>query len=64
MLIHSIIEGSYNSKMAEVIAATQSLKRFSEDYSIEGFVKVVAARQVLDGLTQTYVNTNKSFHRG
>ena len=59
MLVHSIIEGNYSSKTAEVIAATQSLKRFCDDYNIEGFVKVIAARQTLDGLTQMYEHTHK-----
>lgn len=55
MMVHSVLEGKFTDMCAELIAATQSLKRFADDYSVEGFVKVVSARDILDGLTHTYV---------
>ena len=57
MMVHSILEGKFTEMCAEVIAAKMSVKRFIEDYHIEGFVKVVAAQNPLDGLVHTYVCT-------
>ena len=51
MIIHSVLEGSYTKLSAECTAAKQSLKRFSDNNKIEGFVQVVASRTALDGLT-------------
>ncbi len=51
MMVHSILQGNYTSLAAECIAAKQSLKRFADDYKIEGFVQAVAAADILDGLT-------------
>ena len=51
MMVHAVLQGNYTSLAAECIAAKQSLKRFAEDYKIEGFVQAVAAADILDGLT-------------
>ena len=50
MMVHSVLKGDYNEISAECIAAKQSLKRFADDYKIEGFVQVVASQSVMDGL--------------
>ncbi len=51
MMVYSVLEGHYTEISAECIAAKQSMKRFTDEYQIEGFVQVVASRTVLDGLT-------------
>lgn len=51
MMIYSVLEGHYTKLSAECTAAKQSLKRFSDDYKIEGFVQAVASPNVVDGLT-------------
>ena len=51
MMVYSALQGQYTSLAAECIAAKQSLKRFSDDYKIEGFVQAVATPNILDGLT-------------
>jgi len=55
MMIHSILDGAYSDKQLEVESAQQNLKGFKEDYNVEGFVKVIAAKSIRDGLVQTYV---------
>ena len=50
MMIYSVLEGSYTKRSAESTAAKQSLKRFSDDNEIEGFVQAVVAPDVIDGL--------------
>lgn len=51
MMVYSVLEGHYTNLAAECIAAKQSMKRFSDDYKIEGFVQAVAAPTVMGGLT-------------
>ena len=51
MVVYSVLEGSYTKLSAECTAAKQSMKRFTDDYKIEGFVQAVAAANVVDGLT-------------
>ena len=51
MMVYSVLQGHYTSLAAECIAAKQSLKRFADNYKIEGFVQTVAAADILDGLT-------------
>ena len=51
MMVYSVLEGHYNELTAECIAAKQSLKKFCDDYKIEGFVQAVAAPSILGGLS-------------
>ncbi len=51
MMLYSVLEGNYTELSAECTAAKQSLKRFSDDYKIEGFVQAVVAHNVVDGLS-------------
>lgn len=51
MVVYSVLEGTYTKLSAECTAAKQSMKRFTDDYKIEGFVQTVAAANVVDGLT-------------
>ena len=52
VMVHSVLQGQYTHKVAECIAAKQTLKRFVEDNKIKGFCKVVASRNVMDSLSQ------------
>lgn len=50
MVVYSVLEGNYTKLSAECTAAKQSMKRFTDDYKIEGFVQAVAAANAVDGL--------------
>jgi len=51
VMIYSVLEGKFMENVAEVIAAKQSLKRFTDDNKIKGFCKVVAAPTTMEGLS-------------
>lgn len=51
MMMYSVLGGRYAKLSAECTAAKQSLKRFSDDYKIEGFVQAVASPDIVDGLS-------------
>ncbi len=51
MMISSVIAGKYTEVVAETIAAKQSLKTFTKNNKIEGFCSVMAATDIMEGLS-------------
>lgn len=51
MMVYSVIEGRYSDLVAETTAAKQSLRRFIDDYKLQGFNKVVASHSIKEGLS-------------
>ncbi|XP_019849326.1 PREDICTED: solute carrier family 12 member 6-like isoform X2 [Amphimedon queenslandica] len=50
-MVAAALEGNFTEKMAECIAARQTLKRFADDNNIEGFTKVIAASTGAEGMS-------------
>ena len=50
-MVSSVILGEYKDHVAEVQAATQTLKRLMSENKIQGFCQVIAARQVDEGIS-------------
>lgn len=43
--------GEYKSHVAEVFACTHTLKRVMNQYKIQGFCKVIASREIDEGIS-------------
>jgi hypothetical protein len=51
----SVIRGDYTRGVGEAMAAKQSLRRTMDEERVKGFVDVLVARNVIDGLSHLYV---------
>ena len=51
-MICSILEGDYVEKVDQAKTAKETLKKFADDYKIQGFCQVLVASDVAAGLTQ------------
>jgi hypothetical protein len=51
----SVIRGDYTRGVGEALAAKQSLRRTMDEERVKGFVDVLVARNVTDGLSHLYV---------
>jgi hypothetical protein len=51
----SVIRGDYTRSVGEALAAKQSLRRTMDEERVKGFVDVLVARNVIDGLSHLYV---------
>ena len=50
-MVYSILEGKYSERVAETVAARQSLKQRMEDNKIKGFCRVIASPSISQGLS-------------
>lgn len=53
----SVIRGDYTRGVGEAMAAKQSLRRTMDEERVKGFVDVLVARNVTDGLSHLYVSS-------
>jgi potassium/chloride transporter 4/5/6 len=51
----SVIRGDYTRGVGEAMAAKQSLRRTMDEERVKGFVDVLVACNVIDGLSHLYV---------
>jgi hypothetical protein len=51
----SVIRGDYTRGVGEAMAAKQSLRRTMDEERVKGFVDVLVASNVIDGLSHLYV---------
>ena len=51
LMVHSVLEGVYTERVAETVAAQQSLKNRLEDNKIKGFCRVIVSPSVSQGLS-------------
>jgi hypothetical protein len=51
----SVIRGDYTRGVGEAMAAKQSLRRTMDEERVKGFVDVLVAHNVIDGLSHLYV---------
>lgn len=51
----SVISGDFTRSYGEAMAAKQSLKKTVEEEKVKGFVDILVARNVIDGLSHLYV---------
>ena len=56
----SVIRGDYTRGVGEAMAAKQSLRRTMDEERVKGFVDVLVARNVTDGLSHLYVSSRVS----
>jgi len=53
----SVIRGDYTRGVGEAMAAKQSLRRTMDEERVKGFVDVLVASNVTDGLSHLYVSS-------
>ena len=51
VMVYSLLEGRFPDRVAETIAARQSLKQRMEDNKIKGFCRVIASPSIRHGLS-------------
>jgi len=53
----SVIRGDYTRGVGEAMAAKQSLRRTMDEERVKGFVDVLVAHNITDGLSHLYVSS-------
>jgi len=52
-MVSSVLKGEYTDKVSQIQAAKETLKKFVDDYKIQGFCEVLAAPDIIASVAQT-----------
>lgn len=57
----AVVEGDFTKKISRASETKQNIKRIMEEEKVKGFVEVLVAKNLVDGLSSMYVNLH-TFH--